>query len=259
MRMAPSTSVRARIAQVMVFAAAGLLAADRAAALSMTVVSSEIVVDGYARAGSRVDDPESDSGENLEITIALAILAESQLSGVGSSSAQAQHTPFLDNPKAMRTQTTLRASARASDAVTSESEGTSAGMLRLRMSDEAGDTAGSGLGFALVLDGDAAGNASRVTYRVFNETRGTNPISIDTDSSSSIPTEFAVPVSAGDMIRIEWSAELSAFAASGQRVAGELGFESRIAPVVVPEPVGTVLAAVGLLILGAVRSRTAPR
>jgi hypothetical protein len=234
----------------------GLLLSSPATAITMTVLDSEVVVDAFARAGTKIDDPAAETDSNLEIVIALSILAAGENSGVGSSSAEADQTPFLTHPRQMDTRSVLRASARADAGVTSESASSGGGTLRLRMDSEGSLEPGLGFAFTLFLGGESDGTNWHLTYHILNETSGVTALSIDTSTPASVPLDFVIAVSDGDVIRIDWSTELTAFADSGEYTRGSLTFGSSVSPVpvAIPEPAVTGMAFFGLLLLCSARA-----
>lgn len=233
---------------VLIAALVALLPAT-AHALSMQVLESEVYVDGSARAGTSVDDLLYESGPNLEIGVAVAVLVLDGNSASGSSSAVASRRPFNVRPPAMETGTDLRVSARAGVDLDAGAEAIGGGVIRLQLLDDGEVAPGFGFLFNLFLDHENELDDWRLTYLVRNETRGTTAFSVDSDLGP-LPTDFVVGVSAGDVIRIDWYSQVSVFAEEGQFHSGGLSFGSVVSPIAIPEPTPMLLGLLGLLGMG---------
>lgn len=229
-------------------------------ALSMQVLASEVYIDGGARAEDVFDDLVAESGPNLEIGLGLAVFVGQGNSAVGSSSAIASRKPFNAKPLRIETGTDLRVSARAGTNLDAEAEAIGGGVIRLQLLSDGTLAPGFGFAFSLFLDQENELDGWHLTYHVLNETRGVTAFRFDSDDPSPIPANFVVPVSANDVIRIEWFSQVSVFAENGASNSGRLTFESAVSPIAIPEPASLTICLLGLASLGAVRgARGRPR
>ena len=227
----------------------------------MTVLEAEVWIAGSARAETIEDPMEFEAGPNLEVGTALAVLVTERGSAVGSATAQAYRRPFLARPRTLDTGSILRVSARAADGFSADAHATSGGRIRVQLVDANETEPGLGFLFDISLDEQDELASWRFTYRIVNETRNAPLLTIDSDVDPTIPTQFVVPALAGDVIVIDWFTEASAAALDDQFLSGGLAFGSSISPIPVPipEPSMGVLAALGLLALGAASERRRAR
>lgn len=248
----------AALGALMLVAAVSALIPATAQALSMQVLGSEVYVDGGARAGTSTDDLAYESGANLEIGVAVAVLVLDGRSASGSASAIASRKPFNLRPPAVETGTDLRVSARAGTDLDAEAEAIGGGSIRLQLLDDGDLAPGFGFAFNLFLNHENELDDWRLTYLVRNETLGITAFSVDSDLGP-LPTSFVVGVSAGDVIRIEWYSQVSVFAENGQFHSGGLSFGSAVSPIAIPEPAPIVLGLLGLLAMGTRREARSGR
>jgi hypothetical protein len=220
----------------------------------MEVLDAEVYVDGSARAESTFDDLVAESGPNLEIGVGLAVFVGDGNSAVGSSSAVASRKPFNVRPPSIETGTDLRVSARAGENLDAEAEAVAGGMIRLQLLSDGTLAPGFGFAFNLFLDQENELDDWRLTYLVLNETRGVTAFRFDSDDPGPIPSSFVVPVSADDVIRIEWFSQVSVFAENGAFNSGGLTFGSTVSPIAIPEPAPLAICVLGLASLGAKRA-----
>ena len=235
-----------------------LLAAGQASALSMLVLSSEVFVDTFARAETKVRDNPLKSDEDLQIDVAVAVFV-GQGSATASATGLSQRFPFLDRPKQHEARVNLDVEAKTKSSVEAEASLSAGGQARVLIEGRSGVDPAAALAFNITLDSaNASGAQWSFSYLVFNETRGTTIFSVNvSNAGGTVPASFMAPVGFGDTIRIDWMSEITVEAANGTTSAGSLNFGGSFgtAPAPVPEPGSFALLLGGLLAFGGARHR----
>lgn len=230
----------------------------QAQALSMRVVSSQVMVDLFGRAETTVRDRPPKTSSVLTLDAVAAIFVGGG-TAAGTGTALSERRPFQSAPNRLETIADIGVEARSSGAgLDAESSSVAAGSLRVAVSSTVPGELDPGLSFEIRFeppDNPVADLLWSVSYLVFNETTGTPLFSLAATTGGTLPTGFAVPVGFEDVIRIEWRAEISAAVAGIGTVGGDLGLFGSFGPatVVIPEAGVSSLLLAGLLALGAGR------